>query len=255
MATGKRADLRKRYLERIRKGRQLAPRPLVYHRGATFDRIIFEWIRDIEKAQEALGKALELISRMKETDWEKDNLRYAATCKWIQSGLDSIQQWDIESGKSASLIASLPWKDLRVFRNNLSHAFQDMLPKEIKQVAEDNLPNLKLLLNLIYLSRQTIKRGDTQHIPVPNLDHLKKHLHPLTIEEGTHIGKVGTSLIYIGYDERYYPRHVHLSGYQEDGVVWTATPYNDLDGEPEGSIMIPGLPGKPMLWTPWVGSP
>ena len=69
-------------------------------------------------------------------------------------------------------------------------------------------------------------------------------------EEGTQIGGIGTSLIYIGYDERYYPRYFHLSGYQEDGVVWAATPYNNQDGEPESSIMIPVQPGKPMLWTP-----
>ena len=178
LSTEKKADLRKRYLENIRKGRELAPRPLVYHRGTAFDRIIFEWVRGIEKAQEALRRALKLISGMTEADWEKDNLRYAATCKWIQSGLDSIQQWDIESGESATLIASLPWKDLRVFRNDLTHAFQEMAPRDVKQVAENNLPSLKLMLNLIYLSKQPIKTEDTQHIPVPNLDHLKKHLTP-----------------------------------------------------------------------------
>ena len=113
MSTEKRSDLRKKYLNNIREGRKFVPRPLVHHRGAAFDRIIFEWVRDIEKAQEALRKAFELISGMTETDWEKDNHRYAATCKWIQAGLDSIQQWDIESGKSATLIASLTLERLK----------------------------------------------------------------------------------------------------------------------------------------------
>ena len=225
------------------------PRPLVHHRGTTFDRIIFEWVRDIEKAQEALGKALEIVSVMTERDWEKDNDRYAATCKWIQAGLDSIQQWDLESGESATFIATLPWKDLRVFRNNLTHAFQEMLPEEVKQVAEDTLPSLKLLLNLISLSKRPIKMGETQYISVPKIEYLRRELNPLTIGEGTQLGKVGTALIYIGYDDRYYPRYIHLSGYQEDGMVWTATPYNDQDVRPGGTIIIPVPPKEPVLWT------
>ena len=129
-----------------------------------------------------------------------------------------------------------------------------LLGKEINGVVEGIRQFRKNIIvnicDLIYLSRQPIKTGDTQYIPVPHLKHLKEHLNPLTIEEGTQIGEIGTSLIYIGYDERYCPRYVHLSGYQEDGVVWTATPYNNQDGEPESSVMIPVQPGKPMLWTP-----
>jgi uncharacterized protein with HEPN domain len=226
------------------------PLPLVHHRGTTFDRIIFEWVRDIEKAQVAIRKALEISDLMTETEWERDNNNYAAICKWIQSGLDSIQQWNLESGESATIIATLRWKDLRVFRNNLSHAFQEMLPEEVKQVAEDTLPDLNLLLNLISLSKRPIKTGETQYISVPKIEYLRRELEPFTIAEGSQLGKIGTALINIGYDERYYPRHVHLNGYQEDGMMWTATPYNDQDVQPGDPFIIPVQPKKPMLWTP-----
>ena len=187
---------------------------------------------------------------MTETEWEKDNNNYAAICKWIQSGLDSIQQWDLESGGSATMIATLPWKDLRIFRNNLSHAFQEMLPEEVRQVAKDTLPSLKQLLNLVSLSKRPIKTGETQYISVPKIEDLRRELDPFTIAEGSQLWKIGTALINIGYDERYYPRYVHLNGYQEDGMMWTATPYNDQDVQPGDPFIIPVQPKRLMLWTP-----
>ena len=249
MNSERRPDLRRTYLEKVRHSGKPSPGPLVHHRGATFDRIIFEWVRDIEKAIEAIGKALAITSVMTERDWNKDNHEYAATCKWIQSGLDSFQQWNLESGDSATTIVNLPWKNLRVFRNNLTHSFQDTPPEEVKQVAEETLPSLKLLLNLINIGRYPTPKGDPYLIPVPELEYLRRELSPLTIGEGTQLGDVGTALIYIGYDEKYYPRHINLCGYQEDGVLWNATPYND-QGEPPESIIIPIKTEKTGIWTP-----
>ena len=249
MNTERRSDQRKTYLNKIRKSGKTSTAPLVYYKGTSFDRIIFEWIRDLEKATDAIKKALEIASKMTEEDWSQDNNHYAATCKWIQTGLDSIQQWDSESGKSATAITSLPWKNLRAFRNNLTHAFQDTPPDEVKQVADETLPTLKLLLNLINIRRQPLKRGETDYISVPGIEYLKRHLEPLTIREGTQLGHVGTALIYVGYDERYYPRYIHLTGYQEDGIIWTATPFNDQDTQPE-SFVIPIKSKESKIWTP-----
>ena len=159
MNTERRPDQRKTYLNKIRKSGKTSTAPLVYYKGTSFDRIIFEWIRDLEKATDAIKKALEIASKMTEEDWSQDNNNYAATCKWIQTGLDSIQQWDSESGKSATAITSLPWKNLRAFRNNLTHAFQDTPPDEVKTGSRGNATNPQATSQLDQHQAPTNKKG------------------------------------------------------------------------------------------------
>ena len=214
-------------IQKIRKGKphQL---PVVFHRGQEFDGIIFRWVRDLEVALDAIDRALTIRERIPDHEWLTDNDSYVALCKWVETSLDRIQQFDLESGETLSRVIEQPWTDLRITRNDMVHAFQQNSPADVKGLVDDILPQLKRIIELLSISPKTVRNGQPTAIPVFSLDHLKGTLTPTTIEEGTNIGRVGTAYIYVSYDPYYRP-HIALSGYEENGAQWTAMLYNEKE--------------------------
>ena len=233
-----RQQLRPDLRETIRKVRKGQPHklPLVVHRGAEFDRIVYYWVRDLELAADAFQRALDIRNGLSEDAWCVDNDSYVALCKWVETGLDRIQQFDLESHKTLSHVLALPWSDLRIDRNDIAHAFQQSMPEEVKSLVEQHLPQLNRLIELLSVCPKPIKSGQPTIIPVYSLESLRRNLTPVTVKEGANVGAVGSAYIYVAYDEWYYP-HVTLSGYQEDGAYWTGMLH--YEGERVESIFVP----------------
>lgn len=221
-----RPDLRKTIRD-IRKGKphQL---PIVFHRGQEFDGIIYRWERDLEVALDSIDRALAIRERISDDEWVTNNDSYVALCKWTETSLDRIQQFDAESSKTLSQIIALPWTDLRITRNDMVHAFQQNTPTDAKSLVNNCLPQLKQLIELLSITPKTVQNGQPTKIPIYHLDHLKEDLTPVTIKSGAQIGCVGTAYIYVCYDPYYRP-HTALSGYQEDGTQWTGMLYNEKE--------------------------
>ena len=222
----RRPDLRDT-LRKVRKG-QPHKLPLAVHRGREFDGIIYRWVRDLEIAADAFRRSLDIRNRLSEDAWCVDNDSYVALCKWVETGLDRIQQFDAESRKTLSQVLALPWADLRIDRNDLAHSFQQDVPVEVKSLTDQHLPQLSRLIELFSVCPKPVKSGEPTVLPVYSLEHLRRNLAPLTVAEGAQIGRVGTAYIYVAYSEWYDPS-VTLSGYQEDGVQWTATIHNERE--------------------------
>ena len=185
-----RPDLR----ETIRNVRKGKPHqfPVVFHRGQEFDGIIYRWVRDLEVALDSIDRASTIRGRISDDEWLTDNDSYVALCKWIEASLDRIQQFDAESGKTLSQVIALPWADLRITRNDMVHAFQQNTPTDAKGLANDSLPQLKQLIELLSIAPKTVQSGQPMKIPAYSLDQLKEDLTPVTIESGAQIGCVGT---------------------------------------------------------------
>ena len=221
-----RPDLRKTIRD-IHKGKphQL---PAIFHRGQEFDGIIYRWVNDLEVALDSIDRALTTKGRIPDNEWSTNNDSYVALCKWVETSLDRIQQFDLESGRTFSQIIAMPWTDLRTTRNDIVHAFQRNSPEAVKDLVSDTLPQLKRLIQLLSISPKTVQSGQPTAIPVFSLDHLKETLIPLNVEPGATVGRVGTAYLYVCYDPYYRP-HIALSGYQEDGTQWTAMLYNEKE--------------------------
>ena len=213
----RRPDLR-RTLEKVRKG-QPHNKPLVSHKGAEWDAIIYTWNADLVLARNAFRGGREISERLHADAWAVDDDLYAALAKRVEDGLDRITQFDIES-KSLSAIFDLPWDDLRMTRNDIAHAFQRLSPIEVKAFVAEQLPQLTKLNEMTALCPRPLKSGEPTIIPIFDLEHLRQNLEPLTVKEGARIGRVGCAYIYIAYDEWYFP-HVALSGYDDNGAQWT----------------------------------
>ena len=142
-----RPDLR----ETIRNVRKGKPHqfPVVFHRGQEFDGIIYRWVRDLEVALDSIDRASTIRERISDDEWLTDNDSYVTLCKWIETSLDRTQQFDAESGKTLSQVIALPWADLRITRNDMVHAFQQNTPTDAKGLANDSLPQLKQLIELL----------------------------------------------------------------------------------------------------------
>ena len=237
-----RPDLRKT-IRNIRKGKphQL---PVVFHRGQEFDGIIYRWVRDLEDSSDAIDRALAIRERISDDEWLTDNDSYVAMCKWIETSLDRIQQFDAESSKTLSQLIALSWTDLRITRNDMVHAFQQNTPTNTKGLVNDRLPQVKQLIELLSIAPKTIESGQPTKIPIYSLDHLKENLIPVTIEPGSQIGRIGTAYIYICYDPYYRP-HTTLCGYQEDGTQWTGMLHNEK--ETVDFVYIPRNQGPQLL--------
>ena len=221
-----RPDLRET-IRNVRKGRP-HQFPVVFHRGQEFDGIIYRWVRDLEVALDSIDRASTIRERISDDEWLTDNDSYVALCKWIETSLDRIQQFDAESGKTLSQVIALPWADLRITRNDMVHAFQQNTPTDAKGLANDSLPQLKQLIELLSIAPKTVQSGQPMKIPAYSLDQLKEDLTPVTIESGAQIGCVGTAYTYVCYDPYYRP-HITLSGYQEDGTQWAGMLYNEKE--------------------------
>ena len=237
-----RPDLRKT-IGNIRKGKP-HKLPAVFHRGQEFDGIIYRWVRDLEVALDSIDRALAIKERISDDEWLTDNDSYVALCKWIETSLDRIQQFDAESSKTLSQVIALPWTDLRITRNDMVHAFQQNTPTDAKVLVNERLPQLKQLIELLSIVPKTVQNGHPTKIPVYSLDHLKENLTPVTVEPGAQVGCIGTAYIYVHYDPYYRP-HIALSGYQEDGTQWTAMLYNEK--ETVNSTYVPRNRGYPIL--------
>lgn len=149
-----RPDLRKT-IRNVRKGKR-HQLPVVFHRGQEFDGIIYRWVRDLEVALDSTERALAIGERISDDEWLTDNDSYVALCKWIETSLDRIQQFDAESGKTFSQVIALPWTDLRITRNDMVHAFQQNSPTDAKVLGNDHLPQLKGLIELLSICPKTV---------------------------------------------------------------------------------------------------
>ena len=70
------------------------------------------------------------------------------------------------------------------------HAFQQNTPTDAKGLANDSLPQLKQLIELLSIAPKTVQSGQPMKIPAYSLDQLKEDLTPVTIESGAQIGCV-----------------------------------------------------------------
>ena len=237
-----RPDLRKT-IQNVRKG---IPHklPLASHRGREYDGIIYRWVRDLEVALDSIERALSIRERIPEDGWTTDNDSYVALCKWVETSLDRIQQFDLESGKTLSQVIDLPWTDLRTSRNDMVHAFQQKTSTDAKDLVNGYLPQLKQLIELLSIAPKTVQSGQPTIIPIYHMDHLKEDLTPVTIEMGANVGRVGAAYIYVCYDPYYRP-HIALSGHQENGTQWTGMLYNER--EKVDLVYIPQNQGHRLL--------
>ena len=221
-----RPDLRKT-IQNIRKGKPHRL-PAVFHRGQEFDGIIYRWVRDLEVALDSIDRALAIRERISDDEWLTDNDSYVALCKWTETSLDRVQQFDLESGKTFSQVIALPWMDMRITRNDMVHAFQQNNPTDAKGLVNDRLPQLKQLIELLSISPKTVQSGQPTIIPIYSSDHLKENLTPVTIEPGAQIGHIGTAYIYVCYDPYYRP-HITLSGIKRMALNGQAMLYNEKE--------------------------
>ena len=222
-------------LRRIRKGQDVPPAPIVHANGMEWDRILYLWSQDLDSALMSLGRALKISSTLDDDSWTNSNSDYIAMCKWIQAALDGIQQWDKESLNPLAMIASsLQWPELRIFRNNLTHAFANNVPSDVKRFVDNDLPSLRLLVSLISIlpKPRPTGRPSVEVIGIYSAETMAKQgVNPFTPTTGAKFGRVGECLINIAYDQLYSP-HFTFVGYEPDGTLWTADLYHSDDDPP-----------------------
>lgn len=222
-------------LTNIRQGRDVPPTPIVHAKGMEWDKILHLWWQDLDSALMSLGRALKISSTLDDHGWTNSNSDYVAMCKWIQAALDGIQQWDKESLHPLAVIASsLQWPELRTFRNNLTHAFANNVQSDVKRFVVNDLPSLRLLMSLISILPKPRPTGRPS-VEVTRLysaeTMAKQGVDPFTPTTGAKFGGVGDCLIYIAYDQLYFP-HFKFVGYEPDGTLWAAELYHSDDGSP-----------------------
>ena len=223
-------------LRRIRKGQDVPPAPIVHANGMEWDRILYLWSQDLDSALMSLGRALKISSTLDDDSWTNSNSDYIAMCKWIQAALDGIQQWDKESlNPLATIASSLQWPELRIFRNNLTHAFANNVPSDVKRFVDNDLPSLRLLVSLISILPKPRLTGRPS-VEVTRLysaeTMAKQGVNPFTPTTGAKFGGVGDCLINIAYDQLYSP-HFTFVGYEPSGTLWAAELYHSDGGSPE----------------------
>ena len=220
-------------IDKIRKGSKVPPMPFVYYEGHEFDRIIYQWVQDLQNALNAIEKALTIRQSLADDAWNDSSNDYTAMCKWTETALDSLRQWESESGRKdymgtlSQVAAKFDWKPLTMFRNNLSHSFTSADPSDVRLVVNEMLPKLKVLLNLIAICPSVTERYKPFTFPLYSLDYLKRMVTPLTIQEGASL-EIGSSILDINYDNQYYPR-IQFSGYDENGLAWAVQPYHSSE--------------------------
>ena len=223
-------------LRRIRKGQDVPPAPIVHANGMEWDRILYLWSQDLDSALMSLGRALKISSTLDDDSWTNSNSDYIAMCKWIQAALDGIQQWDKESLNPLAMIASsLQWPELRTLRNNLTHAFANNVPSDVKRFVDNDLPSLRLLVSLISILPKPRPTGRPS-VEVTRLysaeTMAKQGVNPFTPTTGAKFGGVGDCLINIAYDQL-YTAHFTFVGYEPSGTLWAAELYHSDGGSPE----------------------
>ena len=235
-------EKRRYWREVITKMRRCEPveaLPMVSHKGELFDRIIYQWVEDLQTAASSIDRAIALRGRLGAGEWGMSDPDYTAMCKWVETGLDRLRQWDSESGwypcrpkedeigVLSYIAAQLDWKGMRTLRNNLAHSFAACDPAEVKAILESLLGDLQRLLGLIRICPRIIKRGDPFTFPIFSKETMMRLVEPLDAEEGAEF-RIGSVLILINYDEVYVPR-IGFSGISTSGSLWTGILYNGAE--------------------------
>ncbi len=227
----------KEIIRKTRQGKKISPLLKVTYKGQIFDQIIAQWAKDLEVADRAIGRAIGLRSRMAGNDWTEDNDDYIALCKWIETGLDGLRQWNsesgyypikpqtLESGVLDHIAAQLDWKQMNTVRNNLTHSILECDPSEVQLFADEVLPDLRTLLGLIRIHPQTVKYGSPIVAPVYEHGYLREITKPLDMEEGARF-EIGSCVVCISYDDFYVPRIIFV-GHDSNGHQWNGTLHNE----------------------------
>lgn len=141
----------------IRKGKKPNPRllyctdviPALLSDGspALWDHIIYRWYSLLRQSQSSMKRALYIRHGMKAEDWDLDNNDYVAMCKWIETGIDGIKQWNYESGNIVEdILSGLEWKNVSDLRNALSHSFVESSVTAVKRATDEWLPEFIFIL-------------------------------------------------------------------------------------------------------------
>ena len=135
-------------IARIRKGEEPNP-PLVFHTAeppawfsddstALWDPIIYRWYSLLRQAQSSMKRALRIRHGMEADDWGLDNNDYVAMCKWMETGIDGIKQWNFESDDIVEdILSGLEWKNVSDLRNALSHSFMESSIAAVKRATKE----------------------------------------------------------------------------------------------------------------------
>lgn len=230
-----------RLIARIRKGKEPNPR-LVYRTAvppawfsddsmALWDPIIYRWYSLLRQAQSSMKRALHIRHGMEADDWSFDNNDYVAMCKWIETGIDGIKQWNFESDNNVeSILSGLEWKNVSELRNSLSHSFMESSVAALKRATDKWLPEFVVILSSLNFCPvpRTTKGGFV--IPEFKIEAMKRiEMLPLDIQSKKDDIEAGAkifyrcSLLYINYDEMYY-HHIFYTGYDHFGRHWIVAP-------------------------------
>lgn len=227
---------------RIRKGRESHPQ-LIYRYSdipplemsdnvlALWDPFIHRWYSLLRNASNSIEHALRIRKNMMPCDWNINNSDYVAMCKWIESGIDGIRQWDFESDNIVeNILSGLEWKSVSEFRNLLAHSFVDSHPQSVTKASDEWLPELLALLKNSAFCSVTTSKEFGFRIPRLKIEAMKRlGTLPLDaqgrkdeIEAGAKIPHQCARL-YFHYDPLYY-HYIFYMGYDYFGRHWMVAP-------------------------------
>ena len=228
-------------IARIRKGEEPNP-PLVFHTAeppawfsddstALWDPIIYRWYSLLLQAQSSMKRALRIRHGMEADDWGLDNNDYVAMCKWMETGIDGIKQWNFESDDIVEdILSGLEWKNVSDLRNALSHSFMESSIAAVKRATDEWLPEPVVIVSSLSLCPVPRNSKGGFVIPEFKIEAMKRvEMLPLDVQSKKDEIEAGAKIfyrcafLYINYDEMYH-HHIFYAGYDHFGRHWLVAP-------------------------------
>ena len=229
-------------IARIRKGKEPNPQllyctdvfPALLSDGcpALWDHIIYRWYSLLRNSRLSMKNALDIRHRMKADDWSLDNNDYVAMCKWIETGIDGIKQWNFESDNIVEdILSGLKWENVRKLRNALSHSFMESSVAAVKRATDEWLPEFIFILsNLSLCPAPRIPAKNRFVLPEFKIESMKRvGVLPLDIQCKKNEIEAGAKIsyrcafFYVHYDKM-YRHYIFYTGYDHFGRHWTVAP-------------------------------